>query len=384
MPVFRRRNAYTPGKVERAVMLPATRTALAAGLAALALAGCGVDYYLQSVAGQADMLARARPIDEVLATTTDARLAERLERTREIRAYASSALGLPDNSSYTRYADLGRPYVVWNVVATPALSLTPRQWCYPVAGCVSYRGFFSEDEAKAEAARLSAAGDDVHIGGVPAYSTLGWFSDPVLSSFIRYPDTALARLVFHELAHQVAYVKDDSEFNESFAVAVEEAGLSRWIAGQSASPRHATLVAEHLRGDRMRAEFARLVRDARPKLAHIYASNLSKRDKLAKKREVLAALKAGYEEAKAADPAMAGYDKWFAGYENKGPSNAALAAVALYDTKVPAFRAMLAESGGDFPTFYARVRELADKPRDERNAYLAALSAGQATAASAR
>ena len=360
------------------------RSALVAGLAATALAGCGIDYYLQSVAGQADMLARARPIDEVLATTTDAKLAERLERTREIRVYASRVLGLPDNTSYTRYADLGRPYVVWNVVATPALSLTPRQWCYPVAGCVSYRGFFSEGEAKAEAARLAANGDDVHIGGVPAYSTLGWFSDPVLSSFIRYPDTALARLVFHELAHQVAYVKDDSEFNESFAAAVEEAGVSRWISAQSSSPRHAALVAEHLRGDRMRAEFARLVRDARPKLAQLYASSLPRREKLAKKREILAAMKAAYEEARAADPALAGYERWFAGYDNKGPSNASLAAVALYDTKVPAFRAMLAQSAGDFPAFYERVRDLATKPRDERNAYLAAIASGQATAATAR
>ena len=364
--------------------LPAARTALVAALTAAALAGCGVDYYLQSVAGQADMLARARPIDEVLATTTDQKLAERLERTREIRAYASRALGLPDNTSYTRYADLGRPYVVWNVVATPALSLTPRQWCYPVAGCVAYRGFFNEADAKAEAARLAGNGDDVHIGGVPAYSTLGWFSDPILSSFIRYPDTALARLVFHELAHQVAYVKDDSEFNESFASAVEEAGVSRWISAQSSSPRHAALVAEHLRGDRMRAEFARLVRDAKPKLAALYASDAPNREKLAKKRAILASMRVAYEEAKAGDPGLAGVERWFSGYENGGPNNASLAAVGLYDTKVPAFRAMLVQEGGDLPSFYARVRDLAAKPRDERNAYLASLAAGRSTAASSR
>jgi predicted aminopeptidase len=373
-------NSYSASTFERLVKRTALRSALVAGLATVALAGCGLDYYLQSMAGQADVLARARPIDEVLATTTDAKLAERLERTREIRSYASRELGLPDNGSYTRYADLGRPYVVWNVVATPALSLTPRQWCYPVAGCVNYRGFFNEQEAKAEAARLAALGDDVHIGGVPAYSTLGWFSDPVLSSFIRYPDTALARLVFHELAHQVAYVKDDSEFNESFASAVEEAGVARWIAGQKTNPRHAGLVAEHLRGDRMRAEFTRLVSEARPKLAVLYASKLGKREKLARKRAIIEEMRAAYEQAKAGEPGLAGFDRWFAGYDNKGPNNASLAAVGLYNTKVPAFRAMLAESGGDLPAFYARVRDLAVKPRDERNAYLAAVASGQATA----
>lgn len=354
-------------------------SALVAAFAAL-LSGCGMEYYVKSFAGQADMLARARPIDEVVATTPDKRLAERLERTLEIRAYASRELGLPDNASYTRYADLGRQFVVWNVVATPPLSLAPRQWCYPVAGCVNYRGFFNEADAKAEAARLAAEGDDVHIGGVPAYSTLGWFADPVLSSFVRYPDTALARLVFHELAHQVAYVKDDSEFNESFATAVEEAGVARWIAAQAGQPRHAALVAEHLRNDRMRREFARLVRDVRPKLAAIYASDAPPAEKLARKRAVLAAMRASYDEAKAGDPGLAGFDRWFAGYEGRGPNNAALAAIALYDTKVPAFRAMLSQSSGRLPEFYARVRELTVRPRDERNALLAELARNEATA----
>lgn len=350
---------------------------------ASALSGCGIDYYVQGFTGQADVLAKARPIDEIIATTTDKRLAERLERAREIRAYASRELGLPENASYTRYADLGRPFVVWNVVAAPALSLKPREWCYPVAGCVNYRGYFNEADAKAEAARLSDAGDDVHIGGVPAYSTLGWFSDPLLSSFVRYPDTALARLVFHELAHQVVYVNDDSEFNESFATAVEEAGVSRWIAAQAASPKHAALVSEHLRSARLRREFARVVRDARPNLAVIYASDANDDEKLAQKRAVFAAMRRAYEEAKAGEPGLAGFDRWFAGYDGRGPSNAALAAVALYDTKVPAFRAMLAEAAGSLPDFYARVRELSTRPREERNAVLAELSKAPATASTA-
>ena len=351
-------------------------------IAVAVLAGCGLaDYYWQGFAGQAQLLVRARPIDEVLATTGDAKLAERLTRAREIRAFASRELALPDNASYTRYTDVGRPFVTWNVIATPAVSLTPRQWCFPVAGCVNYRGYFDEREAKAEAARLAAQGDDVYIGGVPAYSTLGWFDDPVLSSFIRYPDTALARLVFHELAHQVVYAKDDSEFNESFATAVEEAGVARWIAKQSGKPQHTALLAEQARGDHLRAEFRRLVRDARPKLTAIYASNASESEKLLHKRTVLGEMRASYDQAKAGEAGLAAFDRWFAGYEGKGVNNASLAAVGLYDSKVPAFRALLNDANGDLPLFYAKARALAAKPRGERNKLLATLAAPQATAA---
>ena len=354
---------------------------LAAACAASLLVGCSLaDYYWQGFAGQAQLLVRARPIDEVLASTDDAKLAERLKRAREIRLFASQELGLPDNASYTRYTDVGRPFVVWNVFATPATSLTPLQWCFPVAGCVNYRGYFSEIEAKAEAARLAAEGHDVYIGGVPAYSTLGWFDDPVLSSFIRYPDTALARLVFHELAHQVVYAKDDTQFNESFATAVEEAGVARWIAKQSAKPQHAALLAEQERGDRLRAEFRRLVREARPKLAAVYASDASEATKLQHKRVLLKEMRQAYEDAKAGEASLSAFDRWFAGYEGRGVNNASLVAVGLYDDKVPAFRALLAEADGDMRLFYARAKALAAKPRHERNRVLANLAAPQATA----
>jgi predicted aminopeptidase len=357
------------------------RAAAAAFVAVATLAGCGLaDYYWQGFAGQAQLLVRARPIEEVLASTPDAKLAERLKRAKEIRTFASQELGLPDNASYTRYTDVGRPFVVWNVFATPAVSLTPRQWCFPVAGCVNYRGYFDEAEAKAEAARLAAQGDDVYVGGVPAYSTLGWFDDPVLSSFIRYPDTALARLVFHELAHQVVYAKDDTEFNESFATAVEEAGVARWIAKQSGKPQHAALIAEQARGDHLRAEFRRLVREARPKLAAVYATNASDADKLVQKQAVLREMRESYEQAKAGEASLGAFDRWFAGYDGKGVNNASLIAVGLYDDKVPAFRALLREANGDMRVFYARARALAAKPRGERNKILANLAAPQTTA----
>lgn len=339
-------------------------------------------YYWQGAAGQLDVVARAKPLAEVIDATDDARLKERLERARAIRAYASGELGLPDNGSYTRYADLGRPFVVWNVVAAPELSLAPHEWCFPVAGCVAYRGYFREDEARAEAARLAAAGYDVHVGGVPAYSTLGWFDDPLLSSFIRYPDVELARLIFHELAHQVAYAKDDSTFNESFATVVEEAGLARWIASRPPAEA-AKLSAERERGDRLRAEFRRLVVEARTTLSAAYAGTASDDDKRRAKAAAFAAMRDAYARSKAGEPGLAGYDRWFGGDRGAGPNNASLASVGLYTEQVPAFRALLASEGGDLARFYGRVRGLAAMPKAERHAELAALPPGRAPVADA-
>lgn len=332
---------------------------------AAALGGCGAEYYWQGAAGQLDLIARARPVDEVIAATTDDRLKDRLERATAIRRFASERLGLPDNASYRRYADLGRPYVVWNVIAAPELSLAPREWCFPVAGCVSYRGYFREEDARAEAARLAAAGDDVHVSGVPAYSTLGWFDDPLLSSFVGYPDVELARLVFHELAHQRVYVRDDTAFNESFATAVEEAGLERWIASRPPAEA-ARLASERDRHDRLRAEFRRLVVETRGALERLYASAADDAAKRRGKAAALAALREGYERAKAGEPGLAGYERWFAGTRGSGPNNASLASVALYDDLVPAFRALLARERGNLGDFYRRVEALAALARDER------------------
>lgn len=348
---------------------------------ALTLAACAafetVDYYWQGAAGQLDLLSRARPIPDVIDQSSGA-LAARLRRIREIREFASRELGLPENGSYTRYTDLGRPYVTWNVFATPELSLKPRQWCFPIAGCVNYRGYFRETEAKGESTRLKAAGDDVYVGGVPAYSTLGWFDDPVLSSFVGWPETEIARLIFHELAHQLLYVKSDSAFNESFATTVEEAGLARWLAARQDS--QLSTLASH--ADRMRRVFRDLVRTTRSRLSEIYASNASDDDKRRAKKEIVAAMKAAYESAKAGEPGLAGYDRWFA----QQPNNAALAAIGLYTDRVPAFRELLHEANDDLPTFYARVRALAAQPKRTRDAQLDALArrASQATMSARR
>ncbi len=344
-------------------------------IALCALAGCGAvdtaDYYWQSASGQLDILARARPIPDVIAESDDPALRQRLVRVQEIRAFASAQLDLPDNLSYTRYADLGRSFVVWNVFATAELSLAPRHWCFPVAGCVGYRGYFRETDARAEAARLALAGDDVWVAGVPAYSTLGYFNDPVLSTFVRWPEIEVARMVFHELAHQVVYAKDDTQFNESFAVAVEEVGVERWLSAQ-ADPR---LDLQFARTQRLRDAFRELIRDTRSRLAGVYASDATDSTKRTEKAAVFAAMREGYERAKAGEPGLAGYERWFAGISNAGPNNANLASVALYAGQVPAFRALLAQELGDLPRFYARVTAIAALPKGERDAVLASAAA---------
>jgi predicted aminopeptidase len=338
------------------------------------LAGCGeIEFYWQGIVGQTEIVARARPIDEVIAATPDPVLKARLSRAQAIRAFASRELALPDNRSYTNYADLGRPYAVWNVFAAPELSLSPRQWCFPIAGCVSYRGYFAESDARAEAARISAAGDDVHVGGVPAYSTLGYFDDPVLSTFVRYREVELARLIFHELAHQVVYVKDDTSFNESFATAVEEAGIARWLAVEVANrdqAEAAALKADAARGQRLRATFRALVATTRDRLAALYASTASDAEKRAGKAEAFAAMHAEYERQKAEAAGVPSFDRWFAG----GANNAGIVAAGLYTDRVPQFTALLAAEGGDLVRFYARVIALAAMPAAQREAALAGAS----------
>jgi len=325
------------------------------------------DYYWQGASGQLEILSRAKPISEVINESTDAVLKQRLVRVQEIRAYAIRELALPDNGSYTRYSDLGRPYVVWNVFATPELSLKAKQWCFPVAGCVNYRGYFNEQDARDEAARLKAAGEDVWLSGVPAYSTLGYFDDPVLSTFVRWPETEVARMVFHELAHQVVYVKDDTQFNESFAATVEDAGVRRWLKAEG----NAGLDAQFARNERLRGAFRDLITQTRTHLSTVYASDASEADKRAQKQKAIAQMREAYERTKAGEPGLAGYDRWFSGVNNAGPNNASIVSVALYTGQGPAFRALLAQDDDDLQRFYHRVRVLAARPKAERDAVLA-------------
>lgn len=327
------------------------RLALALG-ALLLCSGCEtLSYYSQAIGGHLNVMAEARPLDAWLADpATPADLRERLETARRIREFASRRLALPDNGSYTSYADLGRPYVVWNVFAAPEFSVEPKRECFPFTGCVPYLGFFAEGSARDEAARLERDGLDTYVGGVPAYSTLGWFNDPLLSTFIRYPDVQVARLMFHELAHQVVYAEGDTTFNESFAVVVEEEGVRRWLQSEG---RSAELAAFEVAQARKRA-FAAAAKETRERLAALYASGRSPQAMREKKRAELDRLRAQ-----------------FPGAVPPEPNNAFLASVSLYTEMVPGFERLLADTGGDLPKFYARARKLAQGDRTARDAILA-------------
>jgi predicted aminopeptidase len=343
----------------------ARRLLLYAALMPLVCGCATLRYYSQAVRGQLDLMRRAVPIDEQLARdAVPAELKAKLEAVLRIRRFASRELGLPDNGSYRSYADLGRPYALWNVFAAPEFSLEPVNSCFVFAGCVSYRGYFSETDAQAEGATRRAQGYDVHVGGVPAYSTLGWFDDPVLNTFIRYPEAELARLMFHELAHQLLYVKNDTRFNESFAVTVEQAGVKRWLA-QSGSDRDRTA---YERLQRMRNEFVALILKYRATLEQYYREDLSVKEKRLGKARRFAEMEEEYRQLKASWGGFAGYDRWFAGK----PNNATLASVALYTELVPAFRAMLDHEGGNLWRFYTAAKELAKLPKEERDARLLA------------
>lgn len=344
------------------------RIALLGAVAALAAmtGGCAqMGYYLQAAQGQYQLLAQARPIDDWLADpATGDTLKAKLAQVRAIRSFAAEELGLPNNNSYKNYADLKRPYVVWNVVAAPRLSLEPTQWCFPVAGCVNYRGYYHKEDAQAFARELRAEGLDVQVAGVPAYSTLGWFDDPVLSTFIKYPEGELARLVFHELAHQVVYAKGDSQFNESFAVAVEEVGVERWMA-KFGDERMRRAYVEY---EGRKQDFLDLLLKHREELKANYDSDASDDEKLRRKAEIFQALKDDYQDLKRKWGGYAGYDRWFA----EPLSNAHLAAVATYHDFVPGFRALLRQQGS-LPAFYAAVKRMASEDKTARDQQLALL-----------
>ncbi|MEO6023496.1 MAG: aminopeptidase [Burkholderiales bacterium] len=322
------------------------------------LTGCStVSFYWQAFSGQMEIINKARAIESVvLDKNTAPTLKQSLLSLLAIRQYASKELALPDNKSYRSYADLKRPYVIWNVFAADEFSTELKQWCFPIAGCVNYRGYFAQSAAESFAKQLPAS--DVYVGGVPAYSTLGYFNDPVLNTFIHYPEVELARLVFHELAHQVVYVQDDSMFNESFATAVEEAGIERWLESQAG--RGLSVVWQE--AQQRRASFQKLVLKYQQRLKQLYETDLSNDAKRLAKQQTLRDLRNEYEAQKRAWGGYAGYDRWFGQELN----NAHLASIAIYTELVPAFRALLRRENGDFLAFYQVVKLLAKQSKQER------------------
>ena len=347
------------------------------------LGGCAdLGYLMQSANGHLTLMRAAKPIDDWQSDPqTTPELKARLALAQKIRRFAATELALPNNASYTRYADLKRRAVVWNVVAAPAISLTLKTWCFPVTGCIGYRGYFEEDDAKALATELKSQGLEVSVYGVPAYSTLGWLNwaggDPLLNTFINYPDGELARLIFHELAHQVVYAKDDTMFNESFATAVERIGGRQWLATQATTSAGDEFNSNSIR----RTQFRALTLATRTALNEVYGSAKSQEEMLAQKSAVYLNFRAQYALLKAqwmvnsnlteqaAARQFGGYDQWVA-----NANNASFAAQAAYDELVPEFENLYAEfarqPGPAWQRFYDAVKRLADMPKADRRAAL--------------
>jgi predicted aminopeptidase len=341
-------------------MLTKFRTA-ALGLACLALPGC---YVMQAARGQLQIVNAREPIANVVEDPDEpGELKQRLQVVQEARAFASRELGLPNNKSYTSYVDLKREYVVWNVVATPEFSVEPREWCFPIVGCVGYRGYFKEAKAEQFAGKLRKQGLDAIVEGVPAYSTLGKFDDPILNTMMGYGDDELATIMFHELSHQVIYIPDDSSFNEAFAVAVEREGLARWLAahGRSAD------LARHRQRRERQADSIHIIARHRDRLAELYASGIAPDLMRQRKAQEFAALVADLE---ALDARYGVKSRLAAELASSAPNNARLASLATYYDCVPGFERVLESVQHDLPRFYDEARALARLPREQRHAQL--------------
>lgn len=343
-------------------------------LPALALSGCALPgYYSQAINGELSLLSARRPIDRILAEpAASSALRQKLRLAESLRKFASTQLGLPDNGSYTSYVQLHRPYVSWNVLATRPFSLQAITWCFPFAGCVPYRGYFRQQAAEAFAAKLRAQGDDVYVSGVPAYSTLGWFNDPLLSSMLDWDDLTLANFIFHELAHQELYLEGDADFNESYAVTVADAGVRRWLI---ATGRASELPVYQAR-QRHWHMIVLLVDAARAQLRQLYALDLPETAMQERKREIFNNLRKSYAVLRPQLGGDTGYDGFFNGPLN----NAALLTVVTYTRWVPAFRALLAQENGNLPEFYRAVKRLMLLPLSERDAALEKLMLKSASA----
>ena len=328
-------------------------------LMGVSLNGC---YLLESAQGQLALMSKRRPIARVVADPrTPADVRKQLEAVAQIREFATKNLHLPDNGSYRSYADVGRPYVVWNVVAAPEFSVDPKEWCYPIVGCVAYRGYFVERRARAFGDALRARGFDVNVGGVTAYSTLGHFDDPILNTMIGWNDVELASIIFHELTHQMIYIANDADFNEALATTVEEEGVRRWLESLGRSGELERYELEEKRS----LEVVALLTRTREELRALYGSGIDPALMRERKAAAFAALRGSYARLVQDWGPHAPFETWF---EKSDINNAYLASIATYYECVPGFRRELAAVGGDLDAFYRRVRELAKLDQDKRDA----------------
>lgn len=323
------------------------------------LPGCSsVGYYWQALGGHLEIKSCEQPVSDLLTSPElDAELRNKLLLAQQARRFASEQLALPDNASYTMYADLQRPYVIWNVVATPEFSIVPRQWCYLLLGCLNYRGFFDKQEAQDYAGQLQDESLDTALSGATAYSTLGYFDDPLLNTMVRRNESELVGVIFHELAHQLVYAKGDTAFNESFASSVEQEGVRRWYAAQGDEAKFR----QYLHDKQQRQAIFVLLKTTRSKLDALYRRESEVQVKRAEKAHILAELKSEYHNWRSRND-YAGFDSWFA----QDLNNAHLALIATYHDLVPNFLALLDSVDGNLPLFYKKVEQLVDLPLQER------------------
>lgn len=335
------------------------------------LPGCGtVGFYSQALKGQWEIQRKARPIDHVLAdSAVAAETRADLARVPAIRRFASTSLGLPDNPSYTTFADLGRDHVVWVVFATEEFSTTPKSWWYPIVGSLAYRGYFSEHSARALASRLEAEDLETYVGSVDAYSTLGLLGDPVLNTFVHQRDTQLAELIFHELTHQRLYLAGDTEFNEALATAYAQHGVNRWLAETGASLTERNRYTAAARG--LRA-FVTLALETRDALAASYAGSTGKPPAVrrAAKQAILEDFERRASRLSRSHPTLTRVHTFF----EEPVTNARLATLATYYDLVPGFEALLARHPNDPEAFFQEVEAFKAKPKTERHADLRALA----------
>ncbi len=327
----------------------------------LLLTGCAdFSYYMHSVKGQFSIMSETRDIEDVLADdSTDAKLKQKLILVGQIRQFAFQQLDLPESDSYTEYADLGRPYVLKNLFAAAEFSTTLKRWCYPIAGCAGYRGYFEEDRLQQYKQELEKQKMDIYIANIPAYSTLGWFDDPLLNTFINWPDHYLAGLIFHELAHQKLYIDDDTEFNESFAVAVQQTGVEKWLNANKQSKQ----AERYEQYQKNRQLVIQLIEKAREDLKSIYTGELLEEEKRQKKQLVLQKLKQDYQQLSSGFKVLDGFKHWFEGELN----NAKLASVSTYHSTAPAFRNILKHLKGNYSAFYNQVESISRLAKKQRH-----------------
>ncbi len=322
--------------------------------------GCStLSYYQQAMVGQYNVLSNRIDIETLIADeNTPAALKQKLETVFHIRAFSAIEMQMNIGNSYSQYSDIKRDYVVWNITATPELSLTRYQWCYPIIGCQNYRGYFKQKAAESETDQLKQQGFDIWMGGVTAYSTLGWFDDPILNTFVYREDSDLAALLIHELSHQILYIKDDTAFNESFATAVEIEGLRRWLISINQEP----LMRRHQLKIKEKDLFISTVSASMNRLKTVYESDLSDDAKRVQKHQIIEAMKEEYTQG-IRDSHLSGYfTRWF-----DKVNNAKLITVSNYYRYVPAFTAMIAESEGDMSQFYETAKKLSEQDKNIRN-----------------